>query len=162
MYVASETRCLAFFCWIFYNQTHLFILVCPEWQFGKSCKPCSCNKTNSVSCDHITGKCTCRAGFSGATCDCLKGNNPCNETISECHLPTFTSTPVCVCKTEYMRKNYNCNGNFKNYRYNKEPLQISSNNDFIGNKIKGHMVMILIKIYFPFLMFIVLHLVRKV
>lgn len=39
--------------------------VCPEWQFGKSCKPCSCNKTNSVSCDHITGKCTCRSGFLG-------------------------------------------------------------------------------------------------
>ncbi|XP_052705082.1 uncharacterized protein LOC128180917 isoform X1 [Crassostrea angulata] len=82
--------------------------VCPEWQFGKSCKPCSCNKTNSVSCDHITGQCTCRSGFSGATCDCLKGNNPCNETISECHLPTITSTPVCMCKTEYMRKNYSC------------------------------------------------------
>lgn len=95
----------------FFNQKKLFILVCPEWQFGKSCKPCSCNKTNSVSCDHITGKCTCRSGFSGATCDCLNGNNPCNETISECHLPTITSTPVCLCKTEYMRKNYNCNGN---------------------------------------------------
>lgn len=96
---------------IFLTKKKLFILVCPEWQFGKSCKPCSCNKTNSVSCDHITGQCTCRSGFSGATCDCLKGNNPCNETISECHLPTITSTPVCLCKTEYMRKNYNCNGN---------------------------------------------------
>ncbi|XP_048726964.2 uncharacterized protein LOC125645466 isoform X2 [Ostrea edulis] len=79
---------------------------CPNWRFGEKCNLCSCNKTNSESCDPSTGECKCKSGFTGATCDCLQGNNPCNETISECHAQL--GKPTCLCKTEFIHKNYRC------------------------------------------------------
>ncbi|XP_048726961.2 uncharacterized protein LOC125645464 isoform X2 [Ostrea edulis] len=79
---------------------------CPNWRFGEKCNLCSCNKTNSESCDPSTGECKCKSGFTGATCDCLQGNNPCNETISECHAQL--GKPTCLCKTEFIHKNYSC------------------------------------------------------
>ena len=88
----------------------ILVSVCPEWTFGKKCKSCSCNKTNADSCDHITGKCKCKPGFSGATCDCSKGNDPCNATISDCH--STNKSQICLCKPEYLRKNLTCTGNF--------------------------------------------------
>ncbi|XP_061166783.1 multiple epidermal growth factor-like domains protein 10 [Saccostrea echinata] len=83
------------------------LAACPEWRYGTGCTFCSCNRTNSDSCDPTTGACKCKSGYSGATCDCLQGNNPCNDTVSECHAQS--GKPLCLCKTKFVgRNNYNC------------------------------------------------------
>ncbi|XP_048726962.2 uncharacterized protein LOC125645465 isoform X2 [Ostrea edulis] len=79
---------------------------CPQWRYGTDCIVCSCNKTNSKSCDPSTGECKCKSGFTGATCECLQGNNPCNETISDCHAQT--GQPICLCKSGFIRRNLSC------------------------------------------------------
>lgn len=50
---------------------------CPTAFFGKDCGHiCQCQ--NGASCDHITGKCTCRTGFTGRHCEQSKLPQPCS------------------------------------------------------------------------------------
>lgn len=50
---------------------------CPAAFFGKDCGHiCQCQ--NGASCDHITGKCTCRTGFTGRHCEQSKLPQPCS------------------------------------------------------------------------------------
>lgn len=49
-----------------------------------------------MSCDTVSGKCTCKAGYSGDSCDCVAGNHTCNLTSSYCHVDS--GNPVCLCK----------------------------------------------------------------
>ena len=44
-----------------------YILVCDVGRFGRMCKGiCRCR--NGGLCDHVTGKCTCKSGFTGKYC----------------------------------------------------------------------------------------------
>lgn len=46
---------------------------CPQGRFGEGCSQvCSCS--NNATCDHITGRCLCTAGWMGPTCQ--QGNVP--------------------------------------------------------------------------------------
>ncbi|XP_062615400.1 fibrillin-1-like [Saccostrea cucullata] len=43
---------------------------CTKWSFGPNCaNQCPCNIQNSVSCDRVTGTCTCRPGWNGTNCE---------------------------------------------------------------------------------------------
>lgn len=46
---------------------------CPEGSFGPSCKH-SCQCQNGAACDHVSGACTCSAGWTGTFCE--KGDVP--------------------------------------------------------------------------------------
>lgn len=69
---------------------------CPSWRYGQDCLPCRCNINNTMNCDTDSGKCTCKAGYSGDLCDCVAGNHTCNLTTSYCHVDS--GNPVCLCK----------------------------------------------------------------
>lgn len=48
---------------------------CPAAFYGKDCgRVCQCQ--NGASCDHISGKCTCRTGFTGRHCEQSKLSQP--------------------------------------------------------------------------------------
>lgn len=48
---------------------------CPAAFYGKDCgRVCQCQ--NGASCDHISGKCTCRTGFTGQHCEQSKLSQP--------------------------------------------------------------------------------------
>lgn len=80
----------------FYPKPSLNIAGCPPWRYGQDCLPCRCNINNTMSCDTNSGKCTCKAGYSGDLCDCVAGKHTCNSTTSYCHVDS--GNPVCLCK----------------------------------------------------------------
>lgn len=41
---------------------------CPEGSFGPSCES-SCQCQNGAACDHVSGACTCTAGWTGTFCE---------------------------------------------------------------------------------------------
>ena len=44
-----------------------FFLDCPEGSFGPDCRGvCECGR--NYVCDHVTGSCSCKAGFKGKKC----------------------------------------------------------------------------------------------
>lgn len=48
---------------------------CPAAFYGKDCgRVCQCQ--NGASCNHISGKCTCRTGFTGQHCEQSKFSQP--------------------------------------------------------------------------------------
>lgn len=61
----------------------LFYLACPGGRYSDGCA-LVCNCVNSPPCDHISGSCTCNAGYMGQRCDmqCVNSwgldcSNPC-------------------------------------------------------------------------------------
>ncbi|CAF0941718.1 unnamed protein product [Rotaria sordida] len=61
---------------------------CRDWFYGdaiqaKNCAPCICSQCGSLRCDHISGRCQCKPGVTGVTCDvCLEnhyGYHACND-----------------------------------------------------------------------------------
>lgn len=45
------------------------VLECNEGKFGTDCsRTCSCNVTNTATCNHVNGTCTCKSGFQGDFC----------------------------------------------------------------------------------------------
>lgn len=60
---------------------------------------CPCNATNTALCDPVTGNCTCKDGWTGATCDddideCL--TSPCSGPYARCMNTLGTYTCLCV------------------------------------------------------------------
>ncbi|XP_053386927.1 uncharacterized protein LOC123542089 isoform X2 [Mercenaria mercenaria] len=50
---------------------------CERWKFGDNCsQACSCKQRHTETCDSVNGKCTCKSGWGGATCD---------EDVDECN-----------------------------------------------------------------------------
>ncbi|XP_062598514.1 laminin subunit alpha lam-3-like, partial [Saccostrea cucullata] len=83
---------------------------CPNMMFFNAtsfdCVPCSCNNNNTKSCNQTTGECTCKAGFYGASCDCVQNQHNCNNTFSYC---TFQGTsPACNCRVGFYGKKLGC------------------------------------------------------
>ncbi|XP_025082470.1 multiple epidermal growth factor-like domains protein 6 isoform X16 [Pomacea canaliculata] len=78
---------------------------CVNNTYGTNCtSPCQCNVTNTVSCHHVTGNCTCKQGWEGHTCDtdideCVTHN--CSGQYEMCH--NIAGGYDCVCVTGYQR-----------------------------------------------------------
>ncbi|CAF2984486.1 unnamed protein product [Rotaria sp. Silwood2] len=53
---------------------------CRDWFYGdavqaKTCAPCTCSQCGSLRCDHMSGRCQCKSGVTGVTCDvCLENH----------------------------------------------------------------------------------------
>jgi len=88
---------------------------CRDWFYGdaihaKNCAPCSCSQCGSLRCDQMSGRCQCKPGVTGVTCDvCLEnhygyhtcGNEGCKA--CSCGLGSLGSscdlyTGQCQCK----------------------------------------------------------------
>ncbi|XP_052777286.1 uncharacterized protein LOC128214704 isoform X2 [Mya arenaria] len=73
--------------------------VCRAGLFGKNCEnTCGCNIENTVLCDHVTGNCTCKQGWSGGDC---------TDDVDECKGETD------VCSTRPNSTCINSDGSFK-------------------------------------------------
>lgn len=72
------------------------------------CVPCNCNHNNTASCHQVTGECVCKTGFYGPSCDCVKTQKMCNETVSYCSL--IEQSETCVCRIGYYGKGLGCFG----------------------------------------------------
>ncbi|KAL5010333.1 hypothetical protein ScPMuIL_012638 [Solemya velum] len=60
---------------------------CDKGYWGTGCQQnCSCNQINTEVCDHVTGTCTCRQGWTGDTCE---------NDINECESKTCPDNSVC-------------------------------------------------------------------
>ncbi|XP_061188954.1 fibrillin-2-like [Saccostrea echinata] len=63
---------------------------CNNTHFGEECSSlCSCIEANTVDCDDVTGKCTCKTTWNGTNCDvdineCDLGTHNCNKTYQNC------------------------------------------------------------------------------
>ncbi|XP_053387236.1 fibrillin-2-like [Mercenaria mercenaria] len=77
--------------------------VCESWSFGINCESkCTCNVSNSVSCDAKTGQCVCNSGWSGVSC-----SDDINECLNETSCPSnayctnYNGTYECTCYSGY-------------------------------------------------------------
>ncbi|XP_053372966.1 uncharacterized protein LOC123561091 [Mercenaria mercenaria] len=87
------------FCEAGYNGTGNDCTVCGEGQFGVGCNnTCSCNTSNTESCNPVNGSCTCKSGWEG---------NDCYQNKNECTLNTFTCPQNSTC--EDTQGSYICN-----------------------------------------------------
>ncbi|XP_059159686.1 G surface protein, allelic form 168-like [Physella acuta] len=103
--------------------------VCDANHYGSNCnKTCSCNMTNTVDCDDVSGDCTCKPGWSGANCNTVcdanhYGSN-CNKTCSCNMTNTVDCDDVsgdCTCKPGWSGANCNtvCDANHYGSNCNK-------------------------------------------
>ena len=82
----------------------MIILECLQWTYGKNCQSnCSCNISNTESCDAITGKCICITGWNGTNCE-----NDVDECFDEATCP-----PDSVCTNIDGDFNCTCNVGFR-------------------------------------------------
>lgn len=52
------------------HYSYMFMFLFIICRFGVDCMyPCSCIQNNSESCDNMYGKCTCKPGYKGASCE---------------------------------------------------------------------------------------------
>ncbi|XP_053387245.1 fibrillin-1-like [Mercenaria mercenaria] len=72
---------------------------CKEWTFGDNCQfSCSCNKTNTDTCNSSTGQCECLNGWNGTAC--ADDTNECeNTTVCPQNSTCYNSdgSYECVC-----------------------------------------------------------------
>ncbi|XP_048727710.2 uncharacterized protein LOC125645867 [Ostrea edulis] len=85
---------------------------CPNMAFGVDCQnQCTCNTSNTRSCDKVTGACACKIGWNGDTCsedipECTEKPDTCGLNAICSELPGSYS---CSCMTGYqMTTNNDC------------------------------------------------------
>ncbi|XP_025082483.1 multiple epidermal growth factor-like domains protein 11 [Pomacea canaliculata] len=96
---------------------------CTSYTYGTNCSSqCQCNATNTVSCHHVTGNCTCKQGWSGTTC---------NTDIDEC---ASLNTHNCTRQQETCTNTlggYRCTCN-NGYQYNASMICTACSMYFFG------------------------------
>ena len=83
-------------------------LECEEGKYGGNCtETCACETVNgnTKSCDHVSGECTCNAGWEGITCsenidECTRLKEPCPPN-SAC--ADNDGSYTCLCSTGYIK-----------------------------------------------------------
>lgn len=84
-------------------QTLILFVACSDGTYGYQCLyDCACNRTNSIDCDDVTGKCECKDNWNGTTCsihvnDCLNGSAVCDSKTQQCAKKDGTESYFCVC-----------------------------------------------------------------
>ncbi|KAL3836478.1 hypothetical protein ACJMK2_021910, partial [Sinanodonta woodiana] len=79
---------------------------CKQGHFGNSCaQNCSCNSSNTDTCNPVNGTCQCKSGWTGF--GCLDNINECNSSIAHCP-PNSTcidlqGSYICECNTGYSK-----------------------------------------------------------
>ena len=102
----------------FENMTYnrrLYVSECPVGTYGQDClKNCTCNSTNSRSCDNIRGFCSCRDEWKGLDCDipaspCSYYSNLCGDTGKCVDTQEYYT---CICNPGYIKRpqSNNCSG----------------------------------------------------
>ncbi|XP_048238236.1 uncharacterized protein LOC124135986 isoform X2 [Haliotis rufescens] len=84
---------------------------CPDGTYGANCtENCSCDATNTISCNATDGSCTCRTGWNGTTCtedvpECADDSPICgtNGTCGE-----RNGSYSCTCNKGYIRTKGGC------------------------------------------------------
>ncbi|PVD35905.1 hypothetical protein C0Q70_02874 [Pomacea canaliculata] len=83
---------------------------CTNNTYGQNCShQCQCNLDNTVSCDHVSGNCTCKLEWEGATCDtdideCVTNTHNCSEQKEICN--NTVGGYDCTCKDGYHKDSY--------------------------------------------------------
>lgn len=102
---------------------------CMPWKYGDECaNDCLCNMTNSDLCNTVSGRCDCKTGWSGETCD-----DDIDECLEETSCPNISvcinsnGSFSCKCNTGYLKTRGGiCQGMFtfkiKNTRIHKISL----------------------------------------
>ena len=94
--------CILLLPWFFFSE-------CPNLMYGQNCaQPCPCNPQNTAYCNSTTGRCACKLGYHGYTCDCQRGVHMCDPIISECFMKG--SIHECICKPQFSGKGLSCKG----------------------------------------------------
>ncbi|XP_055860394.1 mucin-4-like [Biomphalaria glabrata] len=83
---------------------------CTEGTYGDSCsKTCSCTSANTISCDKVTGQCSCKPGWTGSSCS--DDLNECLTTTScqaNAHCVNTPGSYVCKCDLGFYLNNGKC------------------------------------------------------
>ncbi|KAK6969982.1 fibrillin-3, partial [Biomphalaria glabrata] len=83
---------------------------CTEGTYGDSCsKTCSCTSANTISCDKVTGQCSCKSGWTGSSCS--DDLNECLTTTScqtNAHCVNTPGSYVCKCDLGFYLNNGQC------------------------------------------------------
>ena len=94
---------------------HAFVTECPNGYYGQDCAlTCNCVVAQTTSCDHVTGACSCKAGWEGSTCnrdvvECLGNQHDCTGAYEEC--ANDAGGYHCVCAAGYYYKHFRvCQG----------------------------------------------------
>lgn len=84
---------------------HTFFSVCEQGSFGLNCaQTCACVPGNIKSCSNVDGKCDCKDGWEGTTC---------NLNINECTRNTFQCPDQSTCEDNDGSYVCNCNQGYK-------------------------------------------------
>lgn len=59
-----KTGCVSFY----YDVCGVVRVECPEGRFGEQCSQ-TCGCQNGARCDHVSGRCSCTAGWTGVSCE---------------------------------------------------------------------------------------------
>lgn len=55
---------------------------CPSFKYGAECEnTCKCDQSKSISCDKDSGRCICKSGWKGTSCNCQEGTE-CKEPMA--------------------------------------------------------------------------------
>ena len=100
---------------------------CTDFTFGSKCsQSCQCNKTNTVSCNPVTGQCSCKLGWTGLNCS--MDIDECNDNLTKCNTSMYhvcINTPgSAYCDCQFGGRNSTlCNGT--NFRLPQSHYKIS-------------------------------------
>ncbi|CAL1547133.1 unnamed protein product, partial [Lymnaea stagnalis] len=84
---------------------------CIDGKYGMNCNSsCSCERSNTKTCDNINGACKCLPGWKGDNCatdvdECADNSEPCQE---HSHCVNTNGSYVCVCDDGFILKEKIC------------------------------------------------------
>ena len=103
--------------WLIFKYTSVFFILnseCTDFTFGSNCsQSCKCNKSNTDSCNPVTGQCSCTSGWTGIHCS--TDIDECRDNLTKCSTSMYhvcINTPgSAYCDCQFGGRNSTlCNG----------------------------------------------------